>query len=115
MSSITSYVKTQTVFWAEIAAAATGLLITYTLQDGPGLLTGGQAASVYTITLPANATVALNRRFVYLQANSATLGAQVQYDEAASAANTVVVRGTAFGGGVLDVGFYFELFAISML
>jgi hypothetical protein len=39
----------------------------------------------------------------------------VQYDEAASAANTVVVRGTAFGGGAADVPFVFEIFTIEML
>ena len=103
------------LYVGEIAAAATGLLITYTTQAGPGLLTGGQAASVYTITLPANYTIPINRRFVYVAPTSATLGLQVQYDEAASAANTVVVRGTAFGGGAADVPFVFEIFSVSML
>jgi hypothetical protein len=115
MSSFTSYVKSQLLFAGEIAAAATGLLITYSSQVGPGLLTGGQAASVYTITMPANYTVPINRRFVYLATTGATLGQQVQYDEAASAANTVVVRGTAFGGGAADVPFVFEIFTIEML
>ena len=114
MSSLTNFVKMMIVHWGEIAAAATGGNITYSWQNGPGLMTGGQAVSVYTLTMPANYTVPVNRRFIALTPTIATLGAQVQYDEAASAANTVVVRGSAFGGGVLDVSFIYEIFAVSL-
>ena len=115
MSSDTSYVKRQIVYWGQVAAAAAGGLINYTAQNGPGLLTGANAASVYTITMPANFTVPINRRVVVLTSTIATLGASIQYDEVASAANTVVCRGAAFGGGVLDVSFQFLIYRIEML
>jgi len=115
MSSVTDYVKKQLVYWAQIAAAATGGNVTYSAQNGPGVLTGAQAASVYNITMPANFTVPLNRRMIVLTVNSATLGQSIQYDEAASAANTVVCRGAAFGGGAGDCGFQIEIFRIELL
>jgi hypothetical protein len=115
MSSDTSYVKRQVVYWGQVAAAAAGGLINFTSQNGPGLLTGTNAASVYTITMPANFTIPINRRMVVLTSTIATLGASVQYDEAASAANTVLVRGAAFGGGALDVSFQFLIYRIEML
>lgn len=117
MSSSTSYVQKQLVYWAQIAAAATGANITYTAQAGPGALTGGQAASVYTVTMPANFTVPINRRFINIAPNVplAARGAGVTYDEAASAANTVVCYGFAFGGGALDVGFQLEIYRVELL
>ena len=115
MSSDTSYVKRQVVYWGQVAAAAAGGQINFTNQNGPGLLTGANAASVYTITMPANFTIPINRRMVVLTSTIATLGTSVQYDEAASAANTVVVRGAAFGGGALDVSFQFLIYRIEML
>jgi hypothetical protein len=116
MSTPTDIVKQQLVYWGQVnAAAGAGATVDYAVQNGPGLLTGGMAASVYTITMPANFTIPLNRRFVALTVTLPAIGASVQYDIAASAANTVVVRGGAFGGGVLDVSFQFEIFRIEML
>lgn len=115
MASVTHYVTKQLVYWAQIAAAATGGNVTYTVQAGPGLLTGAQAASVYNITMPANFTVPINRRFIALTVQSATLGQSIQYDEAASAANTVVCKGAAFGGGAGDCGFQIEIWRIELL
>ena len=117
MSSTTSYVQKQLVYWAQIAAAATGANITYTAQAGPGALTGGQAASVYTVTMPANFTVPINRRTIVISPNVplANRGAGVTYDEAASAANTVVCYGFAFGGGALDVAFQLEIYRVELL
>ena len=110
--SETNYVKQQLVYFAQVNAAAVGGLVDYAVQFGPGVLTGAMAASVYTITMPANFTVPLNRRFVVVTTNSAVLGASVQYDAAASAANTAVIRGAAFGGGALDVAFQIEIFRV---
>lgn len=112
MSSDTSYVKKQLVYWAQVTAAGA-----FTIQNGPGLLTIGVAASVYTITMPANFTVPVNRRFVSVTTNNpaATPGSSVTYDAAASAANTAVFRGAAFGGGALDTAFDFMIYRIEML
>lgn len=110
--SETNYVKKQLVFFGLVNAAAAGGLVDYAYQSGPGILTGAMAASVYNITMPANFTVPLNRRMVVLTSTIATLGASVQYDHAASAANTAVVRGAAFGGGALDVSFLFEIYRV---
>lgn len=115
MSSTTHYVQSQLVYWAQIAAAATGGNVTYTVQAGPGLLTGAQAASVYTVTMPANFTVPINRRMIEITVNSAAVGDSVQYNEAASAANTVVCLGGAFGGGAKDVAFQLQIFRIELL
>lgn len=119
MSSDTSYIKKSLVYWAQVAAAATAGNVTYTVQNGPGVLTGAQAASVYNITMPANFTVPINRRMVVISAEptAANPGLIAGYDVAASAANTVVVRGynTAGAGGVADVDFEIEIYAIEML
>ena len=117
MSSVTDYVKRQLVYWAQIQAAAAGGLIVYTSQNGPGALTGTNAASVYTITMPANFTVPINRRFISISPNVllAARGAGVTYDAAASAANTVVCYGFAFGGGALDTAFDVEIYRIELL
>jgi len=83
------YIQSSLIYWAQVSAA--GAL---TLQNGPGLLTIGLAASVYTITMPANFTVPRNRRFVALTGNTAAGAANqrvVNYDEAASTDATVVV------------------------
>jgi hypothetical protein len=83
------YVKRNLIYWAQVQAAG----LAFDVQNGPGALTVGIAASVYTITMPANFTVPLNRRSVVLTSRgSAALHTIVQLDEAASAANTVVVR-----------------------
>jgi hypothetical protein len=95
-------VKRQLVYWAQISAA--GAIVT---QNGPAALTIGIGASVYTLTMPANFTVPVNRRFVTVTVNNpvGTPGSNATYDAAASAANTIVVRGSAFGGGALDTAF----------
>lgn len=112
MSSKTDYVQQQLVYWAQITAAGA-----FTNQMGPGLMTIGVAASVYTITLPANFTVPLNRRFVVVTTDNpaATPGSSVTYDHAASAAGTAVFRGAAFGGGALDTAFHFEIYRLEFL
>lgn len=112
MSSDTSYVKKQLVYWGQVTAA--GVI---SVQAGPGLLTIGVAASVYTITMPANFTIPVNRRYVSVTTNNpaGTPGSSVTYDAAASTAATAVFRGAAFGGGALDTAFDFEIFRIEML
>ena len=95
-------VKRQLVYWAQITAA--GVISN---QNGPAALTLVLGASVYTLTMPANFTVPINRRFVTVTTDNpaATPGSSATYDAAASAANTIVVRGAAFGGGALDTAF----------
>ncbi len=118
MATSTDIVKQQLVYWGQVnAAAGAGATVDYAVQAGPGLLTGPMAASVYTITMPANFTIPLNRRFVVITTNNpvATPGSSATYDHAASAANTVVVRGAAFGGGAADTAFHFEIYRIEML
>lgn len=108
----TNYVKQQLVFWAQVTAAGA-----FTLQQGPGLMTIAIAASVYTVTLPANFTIPVNRRFVVVTTNNpaATPGSSVTYDAAASAAGTAIFRGAAFGGGALDTAFDFQIFRIEVM
>lgn len=117
MATCTDIVKKQLVYWGQVNAAAVGGLVDYAVQAGPGILTGAMAASVYTITMPANFTVPINRRFVVISVNNpvGTPGSSATYDQAASAANTVVVRGAAFGGGAADTAFSFAIYRIEML
>lgn len=112
MSSNTDYVSKQLVYFANITAAGA-----FTDQMGPGLMTIGIAASVYTVALPANFTIPLNRRMVVVTTNNpaATPGSSVTYDHAASAAGTLVFRGAAFGGGALDTAFFFEVYRLQFL
>lgn len=79
-------VSKQLVYWILVNADGT-----IAGQNGMGLLTVGLAASVYTVTMPANFTVPVNRRGVRLTAKGA-VGSEAVYDEAGSAANTVIVR-----------------------
>lgn len=79
-------VKGQRVYWILVNADGT-----IAQQNGIGLLTVGLAASVYTITMPANFTVPVNRREIKLTAKAA-VAAQIVYDEAGSTNATVVVR-----------------------
>jgi len=76
----------QRVYWINVNADGT-----ISGQNGLGLLTVGLAASVYTITMPANFTVPINRREVHLTAEAA-VAAQIVYDRAGSANNTLLVR-----------------------
>lgn len=112
MSSNTDYVSKQLVYYANITAAGA-----FTDQRGPGLMTIAVGASVYTVTLPANFTIPLDRRFVVVTTNNpaATPGSSVTYDHAASTAATLVFRGAAFGGGALDTAFFFELYRFQFL
>lgn len=112
MSTKTDFVSQQLVFFANITAAGA-----FTAQNGPGLMTIAVAASVYTVTLPANFTIPLDRRFVVVTTNNpaATPGSSVTYDHAASAAGTLVFRGAAFGGGAADTAFFFEVFRLQFL
>lgn len=81
------WVIRQLVYWAQVQAAGAA----FDQQNGPGALTVANAASVYTVTMPANFTVPLNRRSIMVTPRAA-VAAQIGYDEAGSAANTVVVR-----------------------
>lgn len=112
MSSNTDYVSKQLVYFGNITAAGA-----ITAQMGPGLMTISVGASVYILTLPANFTIPLDRRFVSVTTNNpaATPGSSVTYDHAASTAATVVFRGAAFGGGALDTAFMFEVFRFQFL
>jgi hypothetical protein len=108
----TNFVQQQLIYWAQITAAGA-----FTTQFGPGLMTIGVVGSVYTVTLPANYTVPLNRRFVSVTTDNplATPGSSVTYDHFASAAGTVVFTGAAVGGGVLNTAFHFQVFRLEML
>jgi hypothetical protein len=114
MASSTDIVKKQLVYWAQVTAAGA-----FTVQNGPGLLAIGLAASVYTLTMPANFTIPINRRMVVVTANpiAATPGLIAGYDEVASAVNTVVVNGynTAGAGAVGNCAFQIAIYRIEML
>ena len=100
-------VKKQLVYWCQVTAAGA-----FTIQGGPGLLTIGLAASVYTITMPANFTVPLNRRFVVVTPTGAT-DLWANYAEAASAATTIVINGrTANTGVAVDAPFHLLVYRI---
>lgn len=107
-----SIIKQQLVYWAQITAAGA-----ITTQFGPAALTVGIAASVYTLTMAANFTIPINRRFVVVTTNNpaATPGSSATYDAAASTAATIVVRGAAFGGGAADTAFDIQVYRIQML
>jgi len=117
MGSPMDYVSTQLVYWGQVNAAALAGNVDYAVQNGPAVLTGAMAASVYNITMAANFTIPLNRRHITITPNNpvGTPGSSATYDAAASAANTVVVRGAAFGGGALDTAFIFAIYRIEML
>jgi len=112
MSSDTSFVKKQLVYWAQVTAAGA-----FTAQAGPGLMTLVLGGSVYTVTLAANYTIPLNRRYVCVTTDNplATPGSSVTYDHATSAAGTAVFTGAAFGGGVLNTAFHFMIYRIEMM
>lgn len=97
-------VKSIRSYWISVNADGT-----IAQQNGIGLLTVGLAVSVYTITMPANFTVPLNRRGIIITPFSATLGDNAVYDQAASANNTVVIRGHNQAGAAANVGFLLEI------
>jgi hypothetical protein len=114
MATSTDIAKKQLVYWAQITAAGA-----ITLQNGPGILAIGLAASVYTLTMPANFTIPINRRHVVVTAHptAAAPGLIAGYDEAASAVNTVVVNGynTAAAGAVANCAFQIGIYRVEML
>jgi hypothetical protein len=89
----------QLVYWAQVQAAGAA----FDQQNGPGALTVAVAGtSVYTVTMPANFTVPINRRsIVATSRGSAALVPEISYDEAGSAANTVVIRTWASAAGAV--------------
>jgi len=100
-------VKEQLVYWLDCNADGT-----IANQNGLGLLTVGLAASVYTITMPANFTVPLNRRVVALTGSSAADVIAV-YNRAGSANNTILVDGfTANTGAAINVAFTLRVYRI---
>jgi hypothetical protein len=117
MASSTDIVKHQLVYWAQITAAGA-----FTVQNGPGLLTIVLAASVYTITMPANFTIPVNRRFIKVQAIPTVAAPNLiaGYDEAASLVNTVVIDGwdslaAAGVGAAANCAFQIEISRVEML
>jgi hypothetical protein len=117
MSSSTDIVKHQVVYWAQVTAAGV-----FTAQNGPGLLTLVLAASVYTITMPANFTIPINRRFVKVSAIPTVANPNLiaGYDEAASLVNTIVINGWdslagAGAGAAANCGFEIEISRVEML
>jgi hypothetical protein len=81
-------VARQLVYWAQVQAAGAA----FDQQNGPGALTvANGGAGIHTVTMPANFTVPINRRAITLTIRAA-VAAAIVYDEAGSAANTVVVR-----------------------
>ncbi len=110
-------VKQNLMYWAQVTAAGA-----FTVQNGPGALGIALALSVYTLTMPANFTVPINRRYVKVSAEPTAANPNLiaSYDVAASAANTVVVRGwdslaAAGAGAAANCDFQIEIFAIEML
>lgn len=89
--------KMQLCYWAQVTAAGA-----FTNQNGLGGLTiAGPVASVYTITMPANFSIPVNRRVVIPIVNSAAAaaGGQAVYDQTASGALTILIN-TYTGPGV---------------
>jgi hypothetical protein len=112
------YVKRQLVYWAQIQAA--GAL--FDIQCGPGALTVANAASVYTVTMPANFTIPIARRSIILTTRgSAALVTEATYEEAnaGNLVNTVVYRTWAAAAGAVtaaaNVGVILELGRVEFL
>lgn len=110
------YVKRQLVYWAQVQAAGAA----FDVQNGPGALTVANAASVYTITMPANFTIPIARRSIILTSRgSAALVPEISLDEAGSAANTVVVRTWAAAAGAVtaaaNVAFIIDIHRVEHL
>lgn len=101
------WVTKQLVYWAQVQAGGTA----FDVQNGPAALTVGNVASVYTITMPANFTVPVNRRMIVATLRNA-VGGQIAYDEAASAANTVVIRTFNAAGAAANSAFMIEIFRV---
>jgi hypothetical protein len=81
-------VAKQLVYWAQVQAAGAA----FDQQNGPAALTvANGGAGIHTVTMPANNTVPINRRDIIVTPRAAA-AAQLVYDEAGSAANTVLVR-----------------------
>jgi hypothetical protein len=108
------YVRSQLVYFARVNAAAIGGLADIAAQFGPGLLTGTNAASIYTFTMPVNFTVPLTRRMLKLTPIGAA-GTTVGYNHAGSADNTVIVNGWAAAGGVADSAFMMMIYRLELM
>lgn len=109
---MSSLVKKSLVYWGRVnAAAGAGATVDYAEQFGPAALSGGMAASIYTITMAAGAQVdILNRMVVLTPLGNA--GTHVGYDHAASADATVVVNGWTAAGAAGNSAFYFEIWRV---
>jgi hypothetical protein len=95
--------KMQLCYWAQVTAAGA-----FTNQNGLGGLTiAGPAASVFTITMPANFSIPKNRRVVVPIVNSAAAaaGGQAVYDDGASGALTILINTYTGPGVAADRGF----------
>jgi hypothetical protein len=109
-------VAKQLVYWAQVQAAG----VAFDQQVGMGALTVGNAASVYTVTMPANFTVPINRRSVIITGRSSGANvSELQYDETGSTAATVVVRTFQSAVGAVtaaaNVAFILEIGRIEFL
>jgi hypothetical protein len=115
MSSDTSYVKRQLVYFAQVPLAGTSI----TAQFGPAALTIDVAHATpgsYTLTMPANFQVPLTRRALELTVNSPTAtGFAAQYNHAGSADNTVVILTSTGAGAAGDSAFFVSIFRIEAL
>lgn len=103
-------VKHQLCYWANISAAGA-----ITNQNGLGALTiGGPTASVFTLTMPANYSVPVNRRSVIATPKSAAAaaGGQACYDETASGALTILVNTYTAAGVAGDRAFELKVYRI---
>jgi hypothetical protein len=115
MSSDTSYVKRQLVYFAQVPLAGTSI----TAQFGPAALTIDVAHATpgsYTLTMPANFQVPLTRRALELTVNSPTAtGFCAQYNHAGSADNTVIILTSTGAGAAGDSAFFVSIFRIEAL
>lgn len=105
----TNVVQRSLRYWIKVNADGT-----IAAQSGEALIAVGIAASVYTLTLPASHLVPKAKRFVEVTADVpvASLGNSATYDDAASADNTIVIRGAAFGGGASNTAFSVCVFVL---
>jgi hypothetical protein len=115
MSSSTDIVKRQLVYFAQVPLAGTSI----TAQFGPAALTIDTAhltVGSYTLTMPANFQVPLNRRALELTLNSATAtGFGIQYNHAGSTDSTIVILTSSGAGAAADCAFFISIFRLEAL
>lgn len=98
-------VAKQLVYWAQVQAAGAA----FDQQNGPAALTvANGGAGIHTVTMPANNTVPINRRDIVLTLRAAVSG-MVVYDEAGSAANTVLVRQFSGANAATNTAYILEI------